>query len=79
MVLMPTVLRKEGFELMIYTDDHEPAHVHVFKGGGKAKINIWPVEPVRVKDMKPRVVRQAVKIVEAHQDYLLEQWEDIHG
>ena len=76
---MPTVVRKDGFEFMIYTDDHEPAHVHVFKGEGKAKIIISTAEPVRVKDMKPKIVRQAVKIVEAHQDYLLEKWEEIHG
>jgi hypothetical protein len=42
---MPTVLRKDGFEFMIYTDDHEPAHVHVFKGEGKAKIIISTAEP----------------------------------
>jgi len=37
---MPTILRKGGFEVRIYLNDHIPAHVHVFKGSGEAKINI---------------------------------------
>ena len=28
---MPTVLRRDGFDVMIYTHDHAPAHVHVWK------------------------------------------------
>jgi hypothetical protein len=34
---MVTVLRAEGLRVVIFTNDHEPAHVHVF-GGGEAKI-----------------------------------------
>ncbi|MEH2215126.1 DUF4160 domain-containing protein [Nostoc sp.] len=37
---MPTILKKGGFEVRIYLNDRIPAHVHVFKGGGEAKINI---------------------------------------
>jgi hypothetical protein len=31
---MPTVLRREGYEIVIYFNDHPPPHVHAFKGGG---------------------------------------------
>ena len=37
---MPTVLTKNGFKVRIYLNDHLPAHVHVFKAGGEAKINL---------------------------------------
>ena len=37
---MPTVLRLDGFEVRIYLNDHEPAHVHVFRAGGEAKIKL---------------------------------------
>lgn len=36
---MVTVLRAEGFRIVIFTNDHEPAHVHVF-GDGEAKIDL---------------------------------------
>jgi hypothetical protein len=41
--VMPTVLREDGFELMIYTNDHQPAHVHVHKAGAEAVIELDPV------------------------------------
>ncbi|MEP9388729.1 DUF4160 domain-containing protein [Mesorhizobium sp. KR9-304] len=36
---MVTVLCIDGFRIVIFLDDHEPAHVHVF-GDGEAKINL---------------------------------------
>ena len=52
---MPTLIRHEGFEVRIYTLDHSPAHVHVFKAGAglnflggiiepasSAKMTNWP-------------------------------------
>ena len=35
---MVTVLRIDGLRIVIYVNDHQPAHVHVF-GDGEAKIN----------------------------------------
>lgn len=36
---MVTVLRGDGLRLVIYLNDHLPAHVHVF-GDGEVKINL---------------------------------------
>ena len=36
---MVTVLRAEGLRVVIFVNDHQPAHVHVF-GDGEAKINL---------------------------------------
>jgi len=33
---MPTVLRLDGLRVMIYTNDHRPAHVHVISTEGEA-------------------------------------------
>ena len=63
---------------MIYVDDHEPAHVHVFKGDTKAKINLRPVALVRT-DMKARDARKAIAITEDEQEFLWEKWIEIHG
>jgi hypothetical protein len=35
---MVTVHRAYGFRFVIFSNDHSPAHVHVFGQGGEAKI-----------------------------------------
>ncbi|MFN0109437.1 MAG: DUF4160 domain-containing protein [Blastocatellia bacterium] len=80
---MPTVLRKNGVRFQIFTDDYTPAHAHVFKAGKEVVINLGndAVKPwVREnKGMKKKDEDQAVIITSMHQDYLLEQWGEIHG
>ena len=36
---MVTVLRAYGLRVVVFANDHKPAHVHVF-GDGEAKINL---------------------------------------
>jgi hypothetical protein len=76
---MPTVLRQAGYEIAIYFNDHPPAHVHAFKAGGEAKVNLDPVAVAQVWKMKKATVRKAKRVVAEHQSYLLERWEEIHG
>jgi len=40
---MPTILRQGGFDVMIFTNDHPPAHVHLFKAGAEAVLDLAPV------------------------------------
>jgi Domain of unknown function (DUF4160) len=37
---MPTILREQGFRVVIYPNDHLPSHVHVFKGSGEVRIEL---------------------------------------
>jgi hypothetical protein len=77
-----TVIRSGGFRIVIFVDDHEPAHVHVY-GDGEAKINlvgqddlpelIWAV------GMKRSEVRRAMATVLENRDVLLARWKEIHG
>ena len=41
---MPVVLRQDGFNFMIYVDDHEPMHTHVKKAGKELIINLGDAE-----------------------------------
>jgi len=43
---MVTVHRARGLRFVIFVDDHEPAHVHVF-GDGQAKIDLIGAEGAR--------------------------------
>lgn len=80
---MPTVLSQGGFDVMIYTRDHPPVHVHVWKAGGEVVINLGSdaVAPSirEINRMRKRNVRKAVRIVEENQTFLLVKWREIHG
>jgi hypothetical protein len=80
---MPTVLRVQGYQFFIYPDDHEPAHVHVFKSGEEAKISIGDddhapeaIDPMR---MPTHEVRQAVRIAQRFQGQFLAAWRKYHA
>lgn len=79
---MITVLREGGFRFVIFTDDHEPAHVHVF-GDGEAKMQLigdgGAPELLSTFRMKAGDVRKAMAIVMSNRDALLARWEQIHG
>lgn len=79
---MVVVHRAFGFRFVIYTQDHEPAHIHV-TGPGQAKINL------RGEHGKPELIysigitradlRRIMTEVAAEQGRLLKEWERIHG
>jgi hypothetical protein len=76
---MITVIRASGLRVIIFTDDHEPAHVHVF-GDGHAKINLLgSPELVWAEGMTRGEVRKAMRLVSDHQSLLLAKWREIHG
>ena len=79
---MVTIYRAHGLRFVIFTDDHEPAHVHV-TGDGEAKINlIGPAgnpELVWTDGMKHGDVRRAMAFVEEHLEQFLARWSEIDG
>ena len=79
---MVTVLRADGLRVVIYVNDHLPAHVHVF-GDGEAKINLigsqGAPDLVWADNMTRSEVRRSMRIVAEQLAFLLQRWEDIHG
>lgn len=75
---MATILSQDGFQVMIFTNDHPSAHVHVFKAGTEAVINLVPVSIRENYRMSPKNLRRAVDIVTENQDLLLQAWREIH-
>jgi hypothetical protein len=79
---MVTVHRAAGFRIVIYKDDHAPAHVHVIKDG-EVIINLVG------KHGQPEVrqyygstksdVPKSLRIVAEQQALLLAKWKEIHG
>ena len=79
---MVTVLRAYGLRVVIFANDHQPAHVHVF-GDGEVKISLRGAgrapELVWADAMSRGEVRRALRIVAEQQAFLLARWEEIHG
>jgi hypothetical protein len=71
---MPTVMRMQGFRFVIWPDDHEPPHVHVFKAGGEVVIRLHENRVWERKGMSVREASLALDLVMTHCGFLLEQW-----
>lgn len=74
---MITLLRVSGMRFVIYTDDHEPAHLHVY-GDGEARIDIALVRVISNRGMSKRDLTRALNIVLEHRSMFLEKWRDMH-
>ncbi len=79
---MVTIFRQHGMHIVIFLDDHAPAHVHVF-ADGQAKINLVGAsgvpELVWAHDMRRGDVRRAMRVVTDNREAFLQRWRDIHG
>ena len=79
---MVTVHREAGLRFIIFTDDHEPAHVHVI-GGGRAKIDLAGADGrpklIDSDGLKAGDLRKALRIVSEQQAMMLERWNEYHG
>lgn len=79
---MVVIHRAHGLRFVIYTMDHEPAHIHVF-GDGEMKVDIagagglptivWTIA------MKAPERRRAMDTIRERQAEFLARWHEIHG
>jgi hypothetical protein len=80
---MPTVLRFDGLRVVIYPNDHRPAHVHVIGGGYEAVFHLHcpegPPELLENYGGSPRQVTRIAWGLTSHLAELCEEWERIHG
>jgi hypothetical protein len=75
---MVVVLRSGAFRIVIYLDDHEPAHVHVF-GDGEAKIDLAGPRVLHQRGMSKKELGRALTLVRENRALLLDAWRRMHG
>ena len=67
----------------MYFNDHDPPHVHAFKAGGQAKVELGRLGIVSslllVQGMSEKDTKKAIAIVTEHQAELLAKWEEFYG
>lgn len=80
---MVTVLRIDGLRVVIFLNDHEPAHVHGLGADGQAKINLagqkGGPELVWAENLSRAEIRRAMSVIVKQRQRLLEHWRTIHG
>ncbi len=80
---MPTVLRFDGLRVVVYPNDHLPAHVHVMGRGCEALFNLnCPAGPVELRvnyTFSRRELGPILEGLDGHIATLCRAWEGIHG
>ncbi len=68
---------------MIYTNDHRPAHVHVWEGGRQVVFNLnCPTGPIELREnygFSWSEVNNLARLLQTHIQALCAQWREIHG
>ena len=80
---MPTVLRFDGLRVVIYPNDHRPAHVHVIGRGCETVFNMncrtGPIELRENYGFPRRTLSDIRSVLTEHSEELCDRWEEIHG
>ena len=74
---MPTVLRVGPYRFFFYSGDgREPPHIHVERDDCVAKFWLAPTRMARSTGFGAAELRDIERLVDEHQELLLEAWND---
>lgn len=79
---MVTVHRAFGFRFVIYSNDHEPAHIHVIGPGCEAKVQLdgpLGLDLVWQRGFTTSELRRVLAVVQSERARLRDAWRQIHG
>ena len=80
---MPTVLRAPPLRVVLYPNDHRPAHVHVMGPGAEAVFELGcPLGPLRLRESLGFSATQIGRIrrwLTQELKLLCERWRNLHG
>ena len=79
---MPTILRFRNFRIMIFTDDHEPPHVHAIGPDSRASYNLLcAIRDITLRhseNLKPQEERALSTFIVDNVETLCRAWREIH-
>lgn len=76
---MPTILRIEGLRVVIYPNDHPPAHVHVLGPGWVVVVNLIGPSVREVINCSERDAVRTLRLIISRREELIDAWRRIHG
>ena len=71
---MPTVLRIDGFRFFFFSDEHEPAHIHVEKGDGYMRVELETLNVTAKQKFTKNDEKKIISIIKKHQEELIGAW-----
>ncbi|MGP9820906.1 DUF4160 domain-containing protein [Salinarimonas sp. NSM] len=79
---MPVVSRVDGYRFLIFVNDHRPAHVHAYGGGGNAVFLLnCPDGPPKLREsvrLGPKQLRYLLRTISLNLAGLCDHWRQIH-
>ena len=76
---MPTIFEKEGYRFFFYSNDHEPIHVHVRRGGGEAVFSMEEEVALRESSgLKVAELARAQELAQQNKRLIIERWHERH-
>jgi hypothetical protein len=81
---MPTILLISGWRFHFYANERsEPIHIHAEKAESECKYWI-DVDGYNIREafsyrMSPRDTREVRRMIFEHFDYIVAEWEQVHG
>lgn len=80
---MPTVLRIKGWRVVVFPNDHRPAHVHIDGGDRAAVFNLnCPDGPAELREnygFRRRDLTEIARVLDGNIPELCRRWSEIHG
>lgn len=77
---MVTVLyrQRHGYDVVIHTEDHGPAHVHVIKGGNEVLIELITWRVIENHRFNGRELRRIRRLLRDNEELLVATWSRLH-
>jgi len=77
---MPTIFYALGIYFRFFTREHEPIHVHIRTGDGKAKFDIDPeIKLIKNDGVKLKDLKHAEAIIEENREFFINEWKKMFG
>lgn len=69
-IYMPTIFSVFGYKFYFYANDHTPIHIHVIRGGAKAKYKLFPVSLEYNYGFKSSELKMIESIIEDNEEII---------
>jgi hypothetical protein len=78
--LFPELTNRHGFVVIMFPNDHLPAHVHVYQGDHVARISIEPeeLETIDNSGFRSRDLKNIRELLIPYRKQSVEMWNDMH-
>jgi Domain of unknown function (DUF4160) len=79
---MPTIANENGMKIVVWSNDHQPPHVHVFGKDWEVRVLIGAeavLYSVDTGNPYSKQVSRAVELVGRHLEACNSKWREIHG